>query len=51
MKKRESRATWEIGDKDDLSLVVQAALNLLELCPPWREVHQQRHQPRVGPER
>lgn len=49
-KKKKSPATWEIGNEDDLSLVVQVALNLLELCPPGRKVHQQRHQPRVGPE-
>lgn len=50
-KNKRSCATWEISNEDDLSLVVQAALNLLELCPPRRKVHQQRHQPRVGPER
>lgn len=49
--KTKSSSTWEIGNEDDLSLVVQAALDLLELGPPRRKVHQQRHQPRVGPER
>lgn len=43
--------TWEIGDEDDLGLVVQRALDLLELGPPGREVHQQGHQPRVWLER
>ncbi len=32
--RREKVVTWEIGDKDDLSLVVQTALDLLELGPP-----------------
>lgn len=32
--------TWEIGDKDDLGLIVQTALDLLELGPPRREVHE-----------
>lgn len=26
--------TWEVSDEDDLGLIVQAALNLLELVPP-----------------
>lgn len=39
--------TWEISDEDDLSLIVQTALDLQELAPPRREVHQQRHQPWV----
>lgn len=43
--------TWEVGDEDDLGLVVQSALNLLELGSPRREVHQQGHQPPVGSER
>lgn len=45
------RFTWEISYEDDLSLIVQTALDLLELGPPGREVHQQRHQPRVWFER
>lgn len=43
--------TWEICNKDDFGLIVQTSLDLLELGPPRREVHQQRHEPFVWFER
>lgn len=43
--------TWEVSNKDNLGLIVQTSLDLLELGPPRREVHQQRHEPFVRFER
>lgn len=47
---RERPQTWEVCDEDYLCLVVQRALDLLELGPPGREVHQQRHEPGIWTE-
>lgn len=43
--------TWEVSYKDHFRLVVQCPLNLLKLLPPWGQVDQQGHEPRVGTKR
>ena len=43
--------TWEVSDEHDLRLVVQTALDLLELGPPGGQVNQQGHKPGVRTER
>lgn len=43
--------TWEVRYKDHLCLVVQCPLNLLKHLPPWGQIDQQGHEPRVGMKR